>query len=403
MFMFDSDITNVKPDTELPELSDNRIISLLDSCGGGLTSLRDFVSDKDSILFVMNDLKRDTPTKKILSLIDRYLAGWGLDSEVVFEGVIATGSHSPPTHEEIAVIAGGMQGLAERTEVHRADDDGHIDLGSTERDTPVLIDSIVCDYDGVICINSVEPHYFAGYTGGRKSLVPGISHWKTIEENHSHALSEYSKVLSLKNNPVHLDMVEACDMVIDRLETSFFGINLVNVGEAVYGLAAGGIHSSFNSMLETADSVFSAKINREEGYDVVIARVGDALNRNLYQSLKGFENGKSLCREGGSLILVSSCSEGIGPEEFYKRMQSGSPSEIMRDIRRNYTLGSHKTFNLLSFLENHDVYIVSELPDHVVRDCFCKPAETTEKALDKIEKKDDVVMIDDAGNFVPRF
>ncbi|WGI16745.1 nickel-dependent lactate racemase [Methanonatronarchaeum sp. AMET-Sl] len=398
--------TTVSPNVELDPLSGSKVVSRFSSCVDGYSSVGSFLDGLDDVLIIMNDLKRSTPTKKVLMYLERYLETVDV-GQIDFSGLVATGSHSPPSDEEIRVIAGGMSGLSEKTLVHKARENEHIGVGVTSRGTSVKVDELITGYDGVICINSVEPHYFAGYTGGRKSIVPGVSGWRTIEENHSHALSDRSMVLNLEDNPVHLDMVEGCKLVVDAVDSSFLGINLVNFGKKIFDLQAGTIEGSFNAVLDTADKLYSIDMDREQGFDVVVSEVTEPLNKNLYQSLKGFENGRGLCKTGGVLILVSECSEGVGPSEFYERMKfSDNPIEIIKDIERDYTLGSHKTYNLLKFLENHEIFIVSDLPDKVVENCFCRPFPTLEKAYNYIRDSEsadlDILVIKESGNLVPK-
>ncbi|OUJ19398.1 Nickel-dependent lactate racemase [Methanonatronarchaeum thermophilum] len=403
---FDSDVV-VSPDFGLDVLSESCLISRLDCCVDGYRSVNGFLSDLDSVLVILNDLKRDTPTKKVLECLDSYVDLSGLGGSVCFSGLVATGSHSPPTDRELDSIVGGISGLEDRTFVHRAQDDSYVDVGVTSRGTPIKIDSFLSDFDGVICINSVEPHYFAGYTGGRKSIIPGVAHYKTIERNHEHALSSKAKVLHLDDNPVHLDMVEGCQMVIDQLKPVFLGINVVSDGERIFDLKSGTVMGSFHGVLDTAEALYSLEMDRRDKFDVVISKVGEPLNKNLYQSLKGFEHGRSLLKENGVLILVSKCSEGVGPSEFYKRLKkSGNPEKIMKEIEENYTLGSHKTYSLLEFLKKHEMYIVSSLPDNVIQNCFCKPASGIEETIKKIkkryEKDPDILVINNSGKFVPK-
>lgn len=368
-------------------------------------SLDQFVDGSDELLFIVNDAKRGTPTSTILRSIDEYLSDNSIDlsdREVSF--IIATGSHEPPTGEEIEEILGPHSEDSEIL-IHRARDGHHDGIGVTEKGTPLNIDERIEGREKIININSVEPHYFAGYTGGRKSLIPGICSWETIEKNHELALQEKSKYLSLSENPVHLDMLDGCQKIIDFLDAEILSLNSVATSKKVLEVKAGDFFATFDFLVPKAKQVFTGKVDSKA--DIVIARVGTPADKNLYQSLKGFEAGKLICREGGILILISKCYEGTGPREFYEILKSSEdPEEIIEKVEKNYTLGAHKSTNLLNFLKNHDMYIVSDLDDEIVENSFCKPFDNVEEALKKAHNHIDrdnpkILEIEKAHEFVP--
>ncbi|PTD94097.1 nickel-dependent lactate racemase [archaeon SCG-AAA382B04] len=397
-----------------PEKSKKRLTQreVLDSftrlIDSGYNDLASFVGEKNSFLLVVNDNNRPTPTSYFLELLNQHLHNKGyslFDRDLGV--VVATGSHSPPSEEYLKQILGKFYDkLREDVVIHRARDGEHRFLGDTQRKTPVLVDECVFGYDCVLNINSVEPHYFAGYTGGRKSFIPGVSAWKTIEKNHRHALSPEAKALSLENNPVHQDMLDGTKLVLDELGGDVLSINSVVNSESVFDVCCGDFIRSFDELVEVANEIFTTSVR--EKADVVVAEVGEPLNKSLYQSLKGFENGKLITKKDGVLVLVSRCKNGVGPREFYDALAKESDAqEIIREIKDDYSLGEHKSFNLLKFLENHELFIVSEgLSDKKIEKCFCKPFSTKEEAIKEAQEvvgdSARVFRLKDAGNLVPK-
>jgi len=368
-------------------------------------SLVEFV-DCEELLFIVNDYKRATPTPLFLRTIDEYLDLNGVnlfDQEIWV--IVATGTHDPPSKEGLQQILGEYYDrLKEKTIIHDSRFHEHVDLGTTERGTPIKINKHIFGHDRIIAINSMEPHYFAGFTGGRKSLVPGICHWDTVEANHKFSLADEALPLSLEKNPVNLDLVEGAEMIIDHLGSDLIAVNSVATSGEVYGVSSGDIFKTFNSLVERSEEVFTSVVS--ETADIVIAKTGDPATKNLYQSVKSFENCKQICKEGGVLILVSECCEGIGPKTFYEVLcSSDRPEEIKEKVHEDYPLGSETAVNILDFLEDHSLYIVSGLEDETVKNCFCEPFDSVEKALnkalEKIGEEAHIVEVEESNNVVP--
>jgi len=180
------------------------------------------------------------------------------------------------------------------------------------------INRMVTEAGSILVIGSVEPHYFAGFTGGRKSFLPGVASHRTIERNHEGALSPRSRVLSLEGNPVHEDMMAAMD-ILD--EVPIFSIQTVLTADhRIYAVAAGDIHDSFRAAVERAKKVFCVRMGRKA--DIVVTVAAHPMDVDLYQSHKALENGKMALRPGGVIILVSRCREGVGEDQFYRLLAS---------------------------------------------------------------------------------
>ncbi|MBT6338436.1 MAG: nickel-dependent lactate racemase, partial [Desulfobacula sp.] len=172
-------------------------------------SFKAFLSDAKKVLVIVNDATRPTPTKKILEFIFDDL------KQTNFNFIIATGAHRGPSQEEYLQIFGSFyEEIKDQIIVHDARvEDDMVFLGQSTNGTQMYVNKAGVEADKIIIISSVEPHYFAGYTGGRKSFLPGIAGYKTIEQNHKLALAPEAKALALDGNPVHEDMIDAIKTV----------------------------------------------------------------------------------------------------------------------------------------------------------------------------------------------
>lgn len=179
----------------------------------GSPTLRDFLAGADDAVVIVNDAKRATPMARILEFIRR-----DLDTVANITFIIATGTHRESTPDEIAKILGGAADRdGARVVVHDCRDaDSLRRIGTTPRGTEVFFNRIVTDASRIVVVGSVEPHCFAGFTGGRKAFLPGVAGYETVSRNHSHTLRPGSYLMALEGNPVHEDMMDALALLYDH-------------------------------------------------------------------------------------------------------------------------------------------------------------------------------------------
>ncbi|MFB0543222.1 MAG: nickel-dependent lactate racemase [Candidatus Bathyarchaeia archaeon] len=364
----------------------------------GSLSLRQFIENHKSFLIVVNDGTRPTPTAKVLEEITGFLRG----KEV--EVIVATGAHRAPTDEECREILGKYyKPLRGRIILHNSKNKEElVYLGETSRGTPVYLNKAVRDHDAIIIIGSVEPHYFAGYTGGRKGIVPGVAGYQTIERNHSLALQKGARLLALEGNPIHEDLTEAVSLLKDK---TIFCINLVlDRNHRIYACTAGDLFDSLRAATEYAEEVFVVEIPQRA--DIVVCIVEPPLDINLYQAHKGIENARYSLKEQGIIILVSGCREGIGPSEFYDLLSKTSrPSQVYGIVERNYRLGYHKAVKLAEILEQNEIWAVTKLSRETLKKAFIRSLGSVQEAVNEAlrAKGEDtkILFIMDAAITVP--
>lgn len=342
-------------------------------------SFTEFLRKTTNLLVIVNDGTRPTPTAKILDIIEPAIR----DIEVRF--IIATGSHRAPTEEELHFIFGRhVARFRERISVHdsRADEE-MVHIGTSKGGTDMWINRRIMEADRLTVIGSVEPHYFAGYTGGRKALLPGLASYRTIEQNHKHALRAEARVLTLEGNPVHEDTLDA----LKALEAKpLFSIQAVlDRHRRIYAARAGHIHESFYAAIEKAKEVFCVTIDGRA--DIVVSVAPYPMDVDLYQSQKALENGKLALKDGGILILVSKCREGIGHETFLELLSSHrTQHDILEKIAGGYSLGYHKAARLADLGSWAELWAVTDLSDDLVRDVRMRPFDSVQDAVNEALK-----------------
>jgi nickel-dependent lactate racemase len=301
--------------------------------------------------------------------------------------LVATGCHRAPTREEYDFVFGDLYDpWKDRIFAHDAKKESDlVKIGTSRNGTEMIVNRMAAEAGKLVIIGSVEPHYFAGYTGGRKSFLPGVASYRTIEQNHKYALRPEAKGLALDGNPVHDDMMDALKSIEEK---PIFSIQTVlDPEKRIYAATAGNIRTSFDAAIARADEVFVVPVSRRA--DIVVSVAPYPMDVDLYQSQKAIDNAKLALKAGGILILVSRCRTGIGEESFYRLLSScRTPQDAMAAIDKGYKLGYHKAAKLAEIAMAAQMWCVSDLPDEQVRNVFMTPFPTVQAAVDAaLEKK----------------
>ncbi len=345
-----------------------------------MESFASFAHKSDKLLVLVNDATRPTPTSKVLRALYPLLKE---HHDVKF--LIATGAHRGPTDDELRYIFGELlDEFRNSIYVHDArKDEDMVYLGKSNNGTEMYLNRLVTETKNILVIGSVEPHYFAGYTGGRKSFLPGVAAYRTIEMNHMHALSDKAAPLALEGNPVAEDMEDAMKVLKDL---QVFSIQTVLTADhGLYALVAGDLKKSFELAVKKANEVFCTPCKRRG--NIVLTVAPYPMDIDLYQSQKALENGKLALEQGGIIILVSKCRDGIGDDTFLKLLCCAQTSEdVMQKIAEGYKLGYHKAAKMIQIGMHAQMWAVSDLDDDILEMARLKPhtglQETFDKAID---------------------
>ena len=345
----------------------------------GSPSLKDFLKDARDVLFIVNDPTRPTPTARILDMIQDDIAG----QKVSF--IVATGIHRAPTEEEYIQIFSEKYYKKYKDCIHSHDAkrDEMVYLGTSKNGTEMKVNRRGVDAHKIVIISSVEPHYFAGYTGGRKSFLPGIAAHETIEQNHKLALKPEACALKLKGNPVHEDMIDA----LSTVKKEIFTISTVlDKNHRIYAATAGDIYKSMEQAVAKADEVFVAKIPQKA--DIVVSVVKFPSDIDLYQAQKGIDNAKYALKEGGILLLVAKCRMGIGEESFVRLLSSASsPKDALHRIENKFVVGYHKAAKMAEVGLWAQTWAVTDLEPQLLEKIFIRPFSSFQSALDEARKE----------------
>jgi nickel-dependent lactate racemase len=355
-----------------------------------------FMAGASEVLFLVNDATRPTPTARVLDVIEPDLEG------VRARFLVATGIHRAPTEEEYRHIFGRhYDRLRGQVLAHDARRDEVVALGASRAGTTMEVNRLAAEAERIVIIGSVEPHYFAGYTGGRKSFLPGVASYATIEQNHRLAMRKEARALALEGNPVHEDMMDA----LGSVRKDIFSIQTVlDKRHRIYAAFAGHIHDSFLAATEAAKRVFAAPV--PERADIVVSVVQYPQDVDLYQAQKGIENGKLALREGGILILLAKCRMGMGEAAFAELLgASDNPPHALDRIGSRYRLGFHKAAKMAECALGAQMWAVTSLPPALLPPLFLRPFQSLQAALDAalVEKGPEakVLFLTDGGMAVP--
>ncbi|MGQ9587287.1 MAG: nickel-dependent lactate racemase [Thermoplasmata archaeon] len=340
----------------------------------GSEPLDRFLEGGENILVIVNDATRPTPSWRILKAIWSYLEGKNV------RYLVATGMHQVPTEDEYKLIFGELyESIKARVFAHNSKNSEMVDLGYTKLGTHVMINKMVMDADRIIVISSVEPHYFAGYTGGRKSFLPGVAAYETIEQNHKHALKIEAQSLRLEGNPVSDDMEDAMKFLKHK---EIFSIMVVlDKNHRTCCAYAGDLKDSWLRAVRMADEIFV--IDLKYRADIVVAVTAFPYDIDLYQSQKALDNAKYAVKDGGIIILVSACRKGVGPPTFLNLLGSASsPKEVLDKIALGYKLGYHKAAKMAEIGLKCKMFAVTKLDPDTAKKAHLTPVNSLQEAID---------------------
>lgn len=352
------------------------------------------------VAVIVSDITRPSPTKLLIRPILSRLKLAGVSaSDVVI--VIADGMHRSHTAEERIKMLG-----AEVLEAYQCVDSVEcefIRVGVTSRGTPVEISRPLAEADLIVATGNVEFHYFAGFSGGAKAVLPGCASKTAIEKNHSMQLDPRARAGVIQGNPVREDIEEA-----GQIAGLDFIVNAVLDEEKnLVSVYAGHPIACHKRCVEDAIAIYGMKISHR--YDLVIASAGGyPKDINLYQAQKALENASRAVEDGGTVILVAQCSEGFGNNTFKQYMSSMTPDKAVSSIAAKFVLGGHKAAAIARVVQRASVFLVSEFEDPALRNFGIEVFPTVSEALAEWERrrrstkgKPSVAVMPYAGSTVP--
>ena len=336
------------------------------------------------IVIVVDDHTRSAPTEEMLDALTAEISEAGGEEYLRrVKVLVACGTHSAPSEEELRRILGKHYGRFP-VETHDCDADSLVFVGRTSRGTPVFLNAtyVNAKMRGGVCVltGDITLHYYAGFGGGRKSILPGIAGRETIRRNHALLVHENARTANLDGNPVHEDMCEAAAMPLAKPD---FVLNTVSDASGnLVAAFAGECDEVFKRGAALARELFVKRIR--EKYDILVVSAGGfPKDRNLYLATKAIEHCKRAVADGGSLILVAECRDGVGDAVFEDWMNKYKTAEAVESaVKTNFVLGGHKAFYLRSTMRRIRICVVSSLDAEMLGNWGIQPYESVQSAVE---------------------
>ena len=361
-------------------------------------ALASIVCGKKKIVIITSDITRPMPSCLVLPILLDELKEAGIQPEQITI-VFALGSHRRHTEREKEQLAGSEVYRTIRCE--DSSDSDFLYLGMTSGGTPVEICRTVAEADFRICLGNIEYHYFAGYSGGAKAIMPGVSTRAAIQANHSRMVDKKACAGNIEDNPIRLDIEE----VLKLCPVDFILNVVLDEHKQIIHAVSGDVIEAHREGCRFLDQLYRKEI-RQKADIVIVSQGGAPKDLNLYQTQKALDNARHAVRPGGIVILAGACPEGMGEHVFETWMtQSQSPQEILLRIQRDFQLGGHKAAAIAMVLENARIFLVSEMPDDFVRSIYMEPyasvQEAYEAAVQILGKHATVLIMPYGGSTLP--
>ncbi|WP_026883915.1 nickel-dependent lactate racemase [Clostridium akagii] len=365
-----------------PGLSEEKIVErALDNPIGSL-KLEELVKDKDNMVIITSDHTRPVPSKITLPILLKRIRS--VNPKIAIKILIATGFHRATTHEEMIDKFGADIVNNENIICHRAEDkESLVNLGLLPSGGKLWINKIAMETQLLIAEGFIEPHFFAGFSGGRKSILPGISGAETIKANHCSEFisSKNARTGIIKNNPIHEDMIYAAK----KAKLAFILNVVLGKDKNIINAFTGHVQLAHEEGCKFVKTISEIKGNNSD--IVVTTNGGYPLDQNIYQAVKGMTAAEGCASENGVIIMIASCSDGHGGESFYNTMANAkSPrdfmNKLMRVSRKDTVPDQWEVQILTRILLKHQVIIVTDMCNpKIIKNMHMEHAYTFDEAL----------------------
>ena len=341
---------------------------------------------KENIVLIASDHTRPVPSKVLVPPMLAAIRRGNPKAKITI--LIATGCHRRTTQAELAEKFGPEIALREHIVIHDCtDEENMVTIGILPSGGILRINRIAAEADLLVSEGFIEPHFFAGFSGGRKSVLPGVAAADTVYWNHNADFigSPFARTGVLVGNPIHRDMVYAARAA----KLAFICNVVINAKHQVVGAFAGDCEQAH---LAGTEFLKGLCLSEKTLSDIVITtNNGYPLDQNIYQSVKGMTAGEATCAEGGVIIMAAACADGHGGESFRNTMtQELSPAQILEQIQatpRQDTVPDQWESQIFArILSKFHVVLVSEADPELVRAMKMHPAKDLDQALEIAEK-----------------
>lgn len=388
------------------ELPDSRcrgqLVSALHRCSGkkspmqlvedalenpvGSPKLRDLARGKKNIVILASDHTRPVPSKLILPPMLRELRAGAPGASITI--LVATGCHRKTSPEELRQKFGSALLHSARICIHDCDDEDHlVDLGKLPSGGALILNRLAVEADLLVAEGFVEPHFFAGFSGGRKSVLPGIAGRTTVLYNHNAAFiaDPHARTGVLEDNPIHRDMLYAAHAA----KLAFICNVVLDAEKRVVYACAGDMEQAH---LDACNYLRAhCQVAAEPAEIVITSNGGYPLDQNIYQAVKGMTAAEAVVQKGGVIIMLAQCKDGHGGASFYRTFKE--ESDLCKLTRRILSTPAERTIVdqwqsqiFVRVLQRASVILVSDVADEIVRNMHMIPAHSISDAIQKADQ-----------------
>ncbi len=337
------------------------------------------------VAFICNDPTRVANSHDFMPILVREMNRLGIrdeDMRIVF----ALGTHRKMTLEEMTEAVG--EDVAARLPMYNSDCNAQEDFeyfGETSFGTPVWLNKLICDVDLIIMTGTIVHHFFSGFGGGRKAVLPGVAAMETIRRNHSLMMSPEARLGKLHGNPVYDDQMEGVRLFAKKHRLFLFNA-ILDAKKRFLKIFAGDWDKAHLEACRFVDMVYGAEI--DEPTDIVIASCGGyPKDINIYQLQKTMDNAWCAVREGGVVIIIGECEEGSGSAALEKALEEDpSPDAIKAKLEKNFVIGAHKAYAITRLMKKAKFILVSSLDKGLAEKLLFESVDSVDEAISAAEK-----------------
>ena len=365
----------------------------------GMDALADVAKPGTRTVIMVSDITRPAPTHKFLpALLDALNACGIADADITV--LFGMGIHRGHTVDERRALVGDEAFARVRCE--DSTNAPYVYVGDSPAGTPYRVSETVVNAGLVIGTGNVEYHWFAGYSGGAKAVLPGACDDTTISRNHSMITHPGSLPGRMEGNPVRKDI----DDILGFIPIPFIFNVVIDDQKRILRAFAGHPVKAHREACAYLDSVYKKPIS--ELYDAVIVGCGGfPKDINVYQAQKALDNANLAVRDGGTIVMVGSCSEGYGEDTFERWVKESSrPKDILDRLGREFALGGHKAAGMAKVIGRAEVILISDLPRPVVEEMYLTYAAKDElqAVVDRVgAEAKSVLIIPQGGSILPDY
>ena len=369
-----------------PRMSEGALVEAAMAAPEGGVTLRELAKGKQKVVLIASDHTRPVPSRVIVPPMLRQIREGNPDADITI--LISTGCHRETTKEELVAKFGPEIVAGEKIVIHDCDDrENLVNIGTLPSGGQCLINRLAVEADLLVAEGFIEPHFFAGFSGGRKSVLPGVAGRETVLANHCSEFIAHPKSRTgiLEGNPIHTDMLWAAKKVNLR-----YIVNVVLNGEkqVIYAVA-GDLEKAHKKGTDFLFDLCGAETSLA---DIVISTNGGyPLDQNVYQAVKGMTAAEAAVKEGGVIIMLAESGDGIGGDHFYRQLADEPDINITMDLflnrGRNETVPDQwQTQIFIRVLQKAKVIYVSQVAPKTVEELHMIPAMDLQDAMEKAKR-----------------